>query len=224
MARYKRLQVLNSINDSGLVPVFYHSDLETAKKIVAACYEGGSRIIELTNRGDGAIHIFSGLEQFCCTQFPDMVLGVGSVVDAPTAAMYIAEGAGFVVGPVLDTETAFLCNSRKIPYLPGCGSATEIHQAERLGVEICKIFPGTQVGGPAFVKAVLAPCPWTMLMPTGGVDITRESITAWFSAGVVAAGIGSKLITKELVKNENFSQLTENVRNVLKFIAELKSQ
>jgi 2-dehydro-3-deoxyphosphogluconate aldolase/(4S)-4-hydroxy-2-oxoglutarate aldolase len=222
MARFKRLDVLNKMVELGLVPVFYEPNLDTAMKIVKACYDGGARVIEMTNRGDGAIHIFRELEIYCKKELPEVILGVGSIVDAPTAAMYIADGSNFVVGPVLDKDTAYLCNSRKIPYIPGCGSATEIHEAERLGVEICKIFPGKEVGGPAFVSSVKGPCPWTMIMPTGGVDSTEESVTAWFNAGVSCVGMGSKLVTKEFVQKKDFSAIKENVEKVLEYIKNVK--
>ena len=183
--------------ETGLVPVFYHADVEIAKKIVAACAAGGAKVVEFTNRGDFAYEVFRELSKHFAKAHPDVILGVGSVVDAPTAALYIANGANFVVGPVLNPEVARLCNRRKIAYSPGCGSASEISEAEELGVEIVKVFPGSSVGGPDFVKAVLGPCPWTRIMPTGGVDATEESINAWFKAGVTCVGMGSKLIRKD---------------------------
>jgi 2-dehydro-3-deoxyphosphogluconate aldolase/(4S)-4-hydroxy-2-oxoglutarate aldolase len=204
--------------DLGLVPVFYHKDIEVAQKIIAACADGGARVIEFTNRGDFAYHVFTELSRYFAQADPQIILGVGSVVDAPTAAMYIASGANFVVGPLLNPEVARLCNRRKIAYSPGCGSVSEIAEAEELGVEIVKLFPGSSVGGPAFVKAVLGPCPWTRLMPTGGVDATQESITAWFKAGVACVGMGSNLITKEAVVAGNFGVITQNVAQVLTWI------
>ncbi|MCK6625073.1 MAG: bifunctional 4-hydroxy-2-oxoglutarate aldolase/2-dehydro-3-deoxy-phosphogluconate aldolase [Anaerolineae bacterium] len=222
MARFTRLEVLNCMIDLGLIPVFYHKDVEVAKKIVTACAEGGARVIEFTNRGDFAYHVFTELSRHFATTAPQIVLGVGSVVDAPTAAMYIASGANFVVGPLLNTEVARLCNRRKIAYSPGCGSVSEIAEAEELGVEIVKVFPGNSVGGPGFVKAVLGPCPWTRIMPTGGVDATKESITAWFKAGVACVGMGSNLITKEAVAAGDFEAITRNVAQVLAWIKEVR--
>ena len=154
----------------------------------------------------------------------DIIMGVGSICDAPTAALYIANGANFVVGPLLNEEVARLCNRRKIAYSPGCGSVTENGQAEELGVEIIKVFPGTEVGGPAFVKSVLGPCPWTRIMPTGGVDATRESLEGWFKAGVTAVGAGSKLITKELVEARDWDGLAENVRQSVEWIKEIRAE
>ena len=154
----------------------------------------------------------------------DIIMGVGSICDAPTAALYIANGANFVVGPLLNEEVARLCNRRKIAYSPGCGSVSEIGQAEELGVEIVKVFPGSEVGGPAFVKSVLGPCPWTRIMPTGGVDATRESLAAWFEAGVAAVGAGSKLITKELVAAKDWDGLADKVRQSVDWIREIRAE
>ena len=222
MARFTRLKVLQQMIDNGIIPVFYNPDINIAKEIVSACVNGGATCIEMTNRGDGAVDVFRELEAFCRQQHPEAILGVGSIVDAPTAALYISHGANFVVGPTLDEETAVLCNKRKIPYSPGCGSATEVHRAHALGVEIAKIFPGSQVGGPAFVKSILGPCPWCSIMPTGGVEPTEESLTAWFNAGIVCAGMGSKLITKENIKRNDFTAVTENVRQAMAQVKKIR--
>lgn len=224
MARFDRLTVLNTMLNGGLVPVFYEGDVEVAKKIVAACYEGGARVLEFTNRGERALPVFAQLSELIAAQFPHLILGVGSIVDAPTASLFVAHGANFVVGPVLNAEVAKLCNRRKISYSPGCGSVSEISAAEELGVEIVKIFPGAQVGGPAFVKAVLGPMPWTRIMPTGGVEATKESVQAWIKAGTACLGMGSNLISKELVKSGNFAAISANVRQVLAWIAEARAQ
>ena len=224
MARFDRLAVLNAIVDSGLVPVFYNSDLEVAKQIVAACAEGGATVVEFTNRGDRAWEVFTPLVEWVEKAQPKLILGVGSVIDAPTAALYISSGANFVVGPVLNAEVARLCNRRKIAYMPGCGSASEISQAEELGVEIVKVFPGTQVGGPGFVKAILGPTPWTRIMPTGGVDASEESIRAWFEAGVACVGIGSRLITRQLVAARDWGGISANVAHVLAWIEQARNE
>ena len=222
MARFTRLKVLQQMIDNGIIPVFYNPDISIAKEIVSACVNGGATCIEMTNRGDGAVDVFRELEAFCRQQHPEAILGVGSIVDAPTAALYISHGANFVVGPTLDEETAVLCNKRKISYSPGCGSATEVHRAHALGVEIVKIFPGSQVGGPAFVKSILGPCPWCSIMPTGGVEPTEESLTAWFNAGIVCAGMGSKLITKDNIKRNDFTTVTENVRQAIAQVKKIR--
>jgi 2-dehydro-3-deoxyphosphogluconate aldolase/(4S)-4-hydroxy-2-oxoglutarate aldolase len=224
MARYSRLEVLNTVVELGLVPVFYNPDLEVARQIVGACRDGGARVVEFTNRGDFAFQVFAALAQHAAEAEPDVILGVGSVIDAPTAALYISAGANFVVGPVLNPEVARLCNRRKIAYMPGCGSASEISQAEELGVEIVKVFPGKAVGGPGFVKSVLGPCPWTRIMPTGGVDATEENIRAWFEAGVTCVGMGSRLIAKELVAAGDFDAISKKAAQVLAWIKDARGE
>jgi len=224
MAKFSRLEVLNTMVEVGLVPVFYHPDLETSAKVVKACVAGGARVVEFTNRGDNAYRAFSDLVARMAKEEPSVILGVGSVLDPGTAALYISSGANFVVGPVLNADVAKVCNRRKVPYSPGCGSASEISQAEELGVEICKIFPGEQVGGPAFVKAILGPCPWTLIMPTGGVDATEESVKGWIRAGVACVGMGSNLIRKDFVSAGRWQEITGLVQQVLLWIKEARGQ
>lgn len=222
MAQYTRLEVLNTIIGTGLVPVFYNANVEIARKVAWAICTGGGRLLEFTNRGDFAPEVFRELSQYCRHELPDLILGIGSVLDAPTAALYVAYGANFVVGPYTNPEVARFCNRRKIAYLPGCSSATEIAEAEELGVEIVKVFPGDCAGGPNFVKAILGPCPWTRIMPTGGVQATKESLTAWFKAGVAAVGIGGDLIKKEYLETGNFDAMVARTAEVLALIREVR--
>lgn len=222
MARHRRLQVLNQIHEVGVLPLFYHRDFEIAVEAVKACVSGGGLIIEFLNRGPGALDTFKSLEKWCSKHLPETVLGVGSIVDAPTAALFIEAGANFVVSPCIDEETALLCNKRKIAYLPGCGTLTEIHKAESLGVEICKLFPGGEVGGPKFVKAVLGPCSWSSLMPTGGVSPTRESIEPWVKAGVVCVGLGSQLISNDCLENKRFSEIEAKMKECVEIVKRLR--
>jgi len=223
MARFKRLEVLNAMVQTGVVPVFYHGDAETAVSIVRACADGGARVVEFTNRGDRAFLVFAELVKRFAEERPEVILGAGSIVDAPTAALYLSSGANFLVGPVLNAEIARLCNRHKIAYSPGCGSPSEISAAEELGVEIVKIFPGKEIGGPAFVKNLLGPCPWTSLMPTGGVEANRESLEAWFAAGVACVGMGSNLITKEAVAARDFAGIARKVAQVIAWIRQIRS-
>jgi 2-dehydro-3-deoxyphosphogluconate aldolase/(4S)-4-hydroxy-2-oxoglutarate aldolase len=222
MARFMRLEVINTILDIGLVPLFYHGETETASKIVAACARGGARVVEFTNRGEMAYPVFTELVRHFAQADPSLILGVGSIMDAPTAALYLASGANFIVGPSLNPEIARLCNRRKILYMPGCATETEIATAEELGAEICKVFPGS-VGGPEFISAVLAPCPWHRLMPTGGVDATAESVTAWIRAGAAALGLGSRLITNQLVKAGDFDGIARQVAQVIEWIRQARA-
>ncbi|MBI4606665.1 MAG: bifunctional 4-hydroxy-2-oxoglutarate aldolase/2-dehydro-3-deoxy-phosphogluconate aldolase [Planctomycetes bacterium] len=222
MARFRRLDVLRLMLDGGLVPVFYHRDPVVAFEVARACAAGGSRLLELTHRGDMAHRVFEVLIERCAAELPDLVLGVGSIGDPHTAALYLAAGASFVVGPVLNPEVARLANRRKVAYLPGCGSATEVAQAEELGCEVVKVFPGDSVGGPGFVKAILGPSPWSLLMPTGGVEATRESVQSWIRAGAAALGIGSSLISKDILERADFAALRARVAQVLAWIAEAR--
>jgi 2-dehydro-3-deoxyphosphogluconate aldolase/(4S)-4-hydroxy-2-oxoglutarate aldolase len=219
-----RMTVLAAMMAQGVIPVFYHPDVELCVNVIQACAKGGAKCIEFTNRGDFAPHVFLELSRHFAKADPSVILGVGSVIDAPTAALYIASGAKFVVGPVLNAEIAKLCNRRKIPYSPGCGSATEISVAEELGCEIVKVFPGGSVGGPDFVKSILGPCPWTRIMPTGGVDVTEASLRAWFGAGVAAVGIGSNLITKELLERQDFAGIERKVRDTIELIKTIRGK
>ena len=222
MARFARLKVLNTIVETGMVPVFYHPEIEVARQVAAAVAAGGCPLLEFTNRGDHAWEVFTELERYCAREVPNLILGVGSVVDPGTASLYINCGANFVVGPVLNPDVARACNRRKVPYSPGCGSASEISQAEELGCEIVKIFPGGEVGGPAFVKAVKGPCPWVSIMPTGGVDSTEGSLKAWFDAGVTCVGMGSNLVTKDLLKAGDYAGISNKVRATVDLIRKLR--
>lgn len=221
---HDRMAVLNAMFGQGIIPVFYHPDVEVCKNVIQACANGGAKCIEFTNRGDFAPLVFQELSLHFAKADPSVILGVGSIVDAPTAALYIASAARFVVGPLLNAEVAKLCNRRKVPYSPGCGSASEVNYAEELGCEIVKVFPGSSVGGPEFVKALLGPCPWSRIMPTGGVDCTEESLRKWFGAGVVCVGLGSNLITKELLANKDYKGIEEKVRATIKLVQSIRGK
>lgn len=207
------------MQQTGMVPVFYNADIEVAKQVVRACYEGGVRAFEFTNRGDFAHEIFGELNHWAAVECPEMILGVGSVVDAPTAALYMQLGANFVVGPLFNAEVARVCNRRQVPYTPGCGSVTEIGQAQEAGCEVVKIFPAGEVGGPSFVKNVLAPMPWSMIMATGAVEPTEENLSAWMKAGATVVGMGSKLFPKQVIAAREWGAITEKCREALSFIA-----
>lgn len=223
MAKFSKLDTLLRMRETGMVPVFYNKDLETCKTVLKACYDGGVRLFEFTNRGDRAHLLFQELITWAEASFPDIVLGVGSVVEAPTAASYIQLGANFVVSPVLNEEMARVCNRRKIPWVPGCGSLTEISRAEELGADVVKIFPASQVGGPAFVKAVLGPSPRTCIMPTGGVEPSEANLTAWFEAGVFAVGMGSKLMVKDRSGAFDAGAIQTTTESALAVISKLRN-
>ena len=224
MTAKDRMAVLSAMMEQGVIPVFYHPDVEVCIKVIQACANGGAKCMEFTNRGDFAAHVFFEVSRHFAKADPSVIMGVGSVVDAPTAGIYIANGAKFVVGPLLSADVAKLCNRRGIPYSPGCGSVAEIGDAQELGCEIVKVFPGSSVGGPDFVRSVMGPMPWTRIMPTGGVEPTEESLREWFGAGIVACGIGSKLITGQRLDARDYQGIEESVRKTVKSIKAIRAE
>lgn len=222
MAKYTRIQVALTMKENGMVPVFFHKDIEVCKKVLKACYDGGARVFEFTNRGDRAHLVFQELIIWAEKETPEMILGVGSVVDAGTTSLYIQLGANFIVSPVLNPDMAVVCNRRKISWSPGCGSLSEISKAEELGAEVVKIFPGSQVGGPSFVQAVLGPCPWSSIMPTGGVSPDQKNLSEWFKAGVHCVGMGSQLMIKKPDGSFDYNAIEQKTREALSIIADLR--
>jgi|TARA_B110000285_G_scaffold233671_1_gene308174 2-dehydro-3-deoxyphosphogluconate aldolase/(4S)-4-hydroxy-2-oxoglutarate aldolase len=221
MAQYTRLQVVEQMQESGMVPLFYNQDINVAKAVLKACYDGGSRLMEFTSRGDFAIEIFNQLIKYAIKELPGMILGVGSVTDAAAASQYMLLGANFIVTPVFREDIALVCNRRKILWSPGCGSLTEIARAEEFGCEIVKLFPGSSYG-PDFVKAIKGPQPWTSIMPTGGVSTKEANLRDWFDAGVTCVGMGSKLISKEMLSSKAYEKLTLQVKQTLSLIKQIK--
>ena len=218
MARFDKLSVLSKMGRAPIVPVFYHSDATTACQVVKACYDGGVRAFEFTNRGDFAHEVFAAVVKYAATECPEMAVGVGSIVEPATAALYMQLGACFVVGPLFNPEVARICNRRGVPYTPGCGSVSEVGFAQEAGCDLCKVFPG-DVLGPKFVKGLLAPMPWTKIMVTGGVEPTPENLKAWFSAGAYCVGMGSKLFPKDRIAAQDWAYITDSCRQALDTIA-----
>ena len=218
MAKFSKMQVLQSMQQTGMVPVFYHKDVHTAQSVIKACYDGGVRAFEFTNRGDSAIEVFKELISYTRRECPYMRLGAGTIIDAPTAVLYMQYGADFIVGPYLNPDVAKVCNRRLIPYIPGCGSVTEIGTAHELGCDMVKIFPAGSVGGPAFVKNIKAPLPWTLIMATGAVEPTEDNLISWFKAGTTCVGMGSKLLSKKQIDSENWEAITDLCDKCLEII------
>mgnify|MGYP001138970226 FL=1 len=221
MAQFTRIEVAQVMKDTGMVPLFFHKDIEVSKKVLKACYDGGARLMEFTARGDFAHEVFGELTKYAIAELPGMVMGVGSVTDAGQASLYMALGANFIVTPVLREDIAIVCNRRKVLWSPGCGTLTEITRAEELGCEIVKLFPG-DIYGPQFVKGIKGPQQWTSIMPTGGVSPTKENLSAWFAAGVTCVGMGSKLMAKDADGNFDYNKIEEMTRNALNIIKDLK--
>lgn len=221
MARFNKIQVLNAMTQTGMVPVFYHKDAETAKKVVKACYDAGVRAFEFTNRGEFAHEVFAEVNKYAAKECPEMVMGIGSVVDAPTAALYLQLGANFIVGPLFNPEVAKVANRRLVPYTPGCGSVSEVGFAQEMGCDLCKVFPG-DVLGPNFVKGLKAPMPWSLLMVTGGVKPEENNLKGWFGAGVTCVGMGSNLFPKEVIEAQEWERITTLCQEALAIIARVR--
>lgn len=200
------------------MPIFSHGNAETVCRVADAVAAGGATVFEFTNRADYAIEVFKALSQHCQRHLPDVILGAGSIVDAETAAIFTAHGANFIVGPSLNERIARFCNRRKVAYLPGCQTATEIASAEEMGVEIVKLFPCEAAGGPSFVRAILGPSPWTRLLPTNLREVSPEGLAEWFEAGASGIGLGRELISQDLVEAGDFAAVTRRVQEVREWV------
>ncbi len=217
-----RIDTALLMRESAVVPLYYNADVEVCKNVIRACYQGGISIFEFTNRGDFAHEVFGELIKWADKELPGLVLGVGSVVDAGTCSQYIQMGASFIVSPLLNEEMARVCNRRKVLWMPGCATASEISRADELGAEVVKIYPAPMLGGPAFIKSVKGPCPWMQLMPSGGVAPTEENLESWFDAGAFCVGMGSKLITKEIIRDKDWSGLESKVSEVVTIVQKIR--
>lgn len=205
------------IKEQRLLPLFYHDDLQVCIPVMNALYEGGVRVIEFTNRGDNALQNFKGLIKERDAGMPDLLLCAGTIKTPEHASRFIDAGADVLISPVFDNSVCDVAYMQKILWIPGCTTPTEIHTAEKSGCNLIKLFPGDLLK-PAFVEAIKPLFPGLDFVVTGGVDTSKENITAWFKAGVCAVGMGSKLITKEILKNKEYHLITSSVRDVLKII------
>ena len=217
MAQFNKIQVMTAMKQTGMVPVFFNSDIDICKNVIKACYEGGVRVFEFTNRGDFAHEIFGELVKWAGKECPELIL------DAPTAALYIQLGANFIVGPNFNPEIAPVCNRRLVPYSPGCGSVSEMSDAQAAGCDVTKVFPAGNVGGPSFVKNVLAPLRWSNIMVTGAVEPTEANLTEWVKAGVMCVGMGSKLFPKDVIASANWQAITDKCKEALGYIAKARA-
>lgn len=215
MARFDRLTVFQTLLSSGLLPLFYHPGAEVSLHTARALARGGAHLLEYTNRGIGAVTVFQALEERLADEHPQLILGAGTVEDAPTAAMYIMFGASFIVGPSFNADVARVCNRHKIAYIPGVATVTEIATAEEYGAEVVKLFPGETTGGPDFVRAVVAARPWTRIMPSGGVSPDPANLRAWFSAGAAAVCLGAKFISNDWLNAGNYAAIESLTRETV---------
>lgn len=215
--------VIEEILKVGLIPVFHHDRIEVAKSVAKACFEGGAKVVEFTNRGDLAYTVFNELSRWCVLELPEAILGAGTIVDPATAALFINAGANFIVGPLFNPEVARICNRHRVLYIPGCQTPTEIFQAQEMGSDIVKLFPAS-VLTPGFIKAVLGPSPHTLLMASGGVKVDREDIMEWIRMGAAALNIGSDLIRRDLIEECDFMGIRENVEFCIGWIEQARKQ
>lgn len=221
MAQFSRIEVAAAMKETGMIPLFFSNDIELSKKVLKACYDGGARLMEFTARGDFAHEVFGELTKYAIAELPEMIMGVGSVTDGAAASLYMALGANFIVTPVLREDIAIACNRKKVLWSPGCGSLTEIARAEELGCEIVKLFPG-DLYGPKFIKGIKGPQPWTSIMPTGGVAPNEENLSGWFNAGATCVGMGSQLISKDIIANKDYAKLEQDVKDALAIVKKVR--
>lgn len=222
MARFNKVQVITAMQDTGLVPLFYHPDTEVVKQVIKACYDAGIRVFEFTNRGDYAHQVFNEVNHWAETECPEMILGVGTVIDEATAALYLQLGANFVVGTYFDEQICQVCNKRLVPYCPGCGTPTEINRAQAHGCDITKVFPADELGGPSFVANILAPFRWSNIMVSGGVTPEKDNLQRWIQAGAMCVGMGSQLFSEEIIRQRQWQRISDLCSNALKYIAQAR--
>ncbi|MGC2240130.1 MAG: bifunctional 4-hydroxy-2-oxoglutarate aldolase/2-dehydro-3-deoxy-phosphogluconate aldolase [Acidimicrobiia bacterium] len=223
MARHTKTQVLDTVAREGVIPVFHHPDVGTVIEVANTLVGGGLTTLEFTNRGDGAISVLGELIAWAQRERPELIVGAGSIVDGASAAHVLDLGASFVFAPSFSEDVADACNVRNVPYVPGCGTVTEILRAYRAGCDLVKLFPADSIGGPNFLRAVRAPCPWVRAIPTGGVEPTAVSLRPWYEAGAPAVGIGSKLLSKDLIGDRDFEGLQKRVAVTVSAVAEARS-
>lgn len=213
----KKADAYKAVEASKIVPVFYNGDVEVAKNVIRACYEGGIRSFEFANRGPKALEVFKAVVPFVKAECPGMLLGVGSISDPASARRFISAGAAFVVGPQFVPAVCRVCRFRGIAYVPGCGTVSEVGRAQRAGCSLCKVFPG-DVLGPKFVKGLMAPMPWSRVMVTGGVKPEKENLDAWFGAGAVCVGMGSNLFPKDAIAAADWSRIADLCRGAMSLV------
>jgi len=215
MARNTSDIVYSRIEETPIVPLFFNADLTVAQQVLKACYDGGIRVFEFTNRGAEAPAIFAKLIDYCEKECPDLVLGIGTIFDAKQATEFIEMGADFMLQPFTTPEVGEVCAKRDIPWMPGTMTLTEIRNAEILGAKYVKIFPGNVVG-PGFVKAIKGPMPKTKIMVTGGVEPNKESLSSWFGAGAAAVGMGSQLFPADLIAKKDYQAISNTISDLIK--------
>ncbi|TDB65985.1 bifunctional 4-hydroxy-2-oxoglutarate aldolase/2-dehydro-3-deoxy-phosphogluconate aldolase [Arundinibacter roseus] len=221
MAHLEKNIILNALHEGGMLPLFYHDDLNVAIEVVKATYQAGLRVFEFTNRGANALETFTKLVEYANAELPEMGMGIGTIYDAPTAHQFIDAGADFIVTPILNPSVGAVCVAAGVPWIPGVTTLTEIYNARQAGAEVVKLFPGEVVGS-VFLRAVRGPMPDLKIMVTGGVRPTRESFTEWFGAGAYCVGMGSNLFPKDVLAEENYGWIEQKIAECMGFVKELR--
>lgn len=214
---FTKQEIFEEIKRTRVVPLFTHDDPTLAVEVLKAAYEGGIRVFEFTNRKKNSFQVFGSLVKHR-SQYPDLMLGIGTIMDPDTTLKFIDAGADFIISPILKTSMAEICHRYNKHWMPGCATLTEIVTAKEFGAEIIKIFPGS-VLGPGFVSSIMPVVPDLNLMITGGVEPTEQNLSSWFKAGAMAVGMGSQLFTKEILDNRDWVQLKTKVSQALAIAA-----
>jgi 2-dehydro-3-deoxyphosphogluconate aldolase/(4S)-4-hydroxy-2-oxoglutarate aldolase len=223
MKHRSRQEITQLISQHALLPLFNPDDLEISKNVIKAAYDGGVRLFECTNRSSDALSIFKQLVPLVESTMPGMVLGAGTIMDEAAAQRFYEAGAQFIVSPVISEDVARFCKKHDLFWCPGASTLNEIINAQNMGADVVKIFPANFLGGPEFVKAIKAPCPWIRIMPTGGVDGSEKNLRAWFEAGVVCVGIGSQLFTREILAAREYKMITTRTKEIVATIQSILS-
>lgn len=215
-------QLINKMEKTGLIPVFFHSDITIAKKVLSACAEAGITVFEFTNRGPEALAFFAELKKYASENHPELSLGIGTIFGREDAAKFKDVGADFIVSPALVPDLADYCKGADLLWIPGCATVSEVFQATQLGAQLVKVFPGNVVGA-GFVQATKAVMPKVKFMPTGGVEPTTENLQAWFQSGVSCVGMGSSLFKKDVLQSGKLDLLQQQLIEVLDIIKSIRN-
>ncbi|HEV3250213.1 MAG TPA: bifunctional 4-hydroxy-2-oxoglutarate aldolase/2-dehydro-3-deoxy-phosphogluconate aldolase [Puia sp.] len=218
MKKYSKDKISLLLEEQGVLPMFSHEDENIAGHLLQALYQGGVRVVEFTNRSPHALKVFRTLKRSAAKDMPGLIMGAGTIMNTQAAIAYTGEGADFIVAPVIDKMLAKFCLKENILWCPGAATLTEIVRAHEMGAGLVKIFPAKQLGGPDFVKAIMAPCPWLRIMATGGISTERTDLEAWFKSGVKCVGIGSHLFPADLIARGEFELISARINEVLQLI------
>ena len=224
MKQYSKEKVYEVLTAQGVLPMFCHEDIYVCKSLLQAVYDAGARVVEFTNRKPNSLEVFNTLKKYADKKMPGLLLGAGTVMNVKEAKAFAKLDAGFIISPVIDKGVAKFCKEEKIFWCPGAATLTEIVHAQDLGAGLVKLVPAVQLGGPEFVKAVMAPCPWIKIMPTGGVNMEAENLLAWFQSGVKCVGIGSQLFSKDIIENGKYDLVTMQLSQMLQTVKAIRKE